>query len=255
MNTNCVKPSAKNLLKASLAFAAISVSLLQSASAATIPFFSKPGVLDPALWYVSSGWTNGPIQSCEWRANAVTAFMYTDGPAMRLTLSNKGGKVLPIGCGEFHTNARTGYGTYEASMKTAAGSGLNTSFFTYVGPPVGVASHDEIDFEFLGKNSKTVMVNYWVGGVSKDGTIINLGFDASAAFHTYSFIWSPTSIKWLVDGKVVHTTNAGWKMPTQPGRIYLSLWSGSAQANAWLGPFSYKAPVTADYHWVKFTPQ
>ena len=82
------------------------------------------------------------------------------------------------------------------------------------GPPLGVPSHDEIDFEFLGKDPTTVQLNYFVGGVPKDGTIIKLGYDASKSFHTYSFMWEPTRIRWYVDNKLVHETHAGWKMPT-----------------------------------------
>lgn len=223
---------------------------LQPANAATVPFFSHPGQIDKTLWYISNGWADGDIQSCEWRADEISV----DQSNIKITLDNKIGKVRPYGCGEIHTNQRTGYGTYEAVLRSAAGSGLNTAFFTYVGPPVGVPAHDEIDFEFLGKNSRTVQVNYFVNDKSQDGTVINLGFDAAAGFHSYSFTWEPTRIRWFIDGKQVHETKPGAKIPASPGRIYLSLWSGSKIINSWLGPFTYKGPYTAEYSSVKFTP-
>lgn len=37
-------------------------------------------------------------------------------------------------CGEIQTKGRYRYGTYEARMKAATGSGLNSAFFTYIGP-------------------------------------------------------------------------------------------------------------------------
>ena len=55
-------------------------------------------------------------------------------------------------CAEIRTKAAYGYGTYEVRMRGAAGAGVNSTFFTYVGPPFGEGlPHDEIDFEFLGK--------------------------------------------------------------------------------------------------------
>ena len=50
-------------------------------------------------------------------------------------------------------------------MKAAAGSGLNTGFFTYIGP-VHKQPHDEIDFEVLGKNPSKVQINQYVDGKS-----------------------------------------------------------------------------------------
>ncbi len=40
-------------------------------------------------------------------------------------------------------------------MKAATGSGLNSAFFTYIGP-TDKKPHDEIDFEVLGKNTGKV---------------------------------------------------------------------------------------------------
>ena len=218
------------------------------ASAQTIPFFKPYPYINDKIWYISNGWSNGDHQSCEWRKEAISVA----DKKLKLTLSDKGGAVRPIGCPEIHTNKRTGYGTYSARIKTAAGSGLNTAFFTYVGPSVGGGDHSEIDFEFLGKNSKTVQLNYFDKGIPQDGTIIELGFDASSDFHDYSFIWEPTKIRWYVDGKLVHQTKDGAKIPDNPGRIYLSLWSGSKTMNDWLGAFTYTKPVSAEFEWVKY---
>ena len=237
------------ILKIALLLSAFISLGLQTANAAPIPFFSKPGKIDGNQWYVSNGWANSDIQSCEWRKTAVSA----DKENLKLTLSDKGGKVRPHGCGEIHTNALSGYGLYEASIKPAAGSGLNTAFFTYVGPATGGAQHDEIDFELLGKNPHQVQVNYFVNGKSAGATTVDLGFDASETFHTYGFLWSKTIIVWFVDGKPIHQTKKGDVLPTNPGRIYLSLWSGSKAVNDWLGPFYYKKPVSAEYAWVKFS--
>src|SRR6202000_1172119 len=106
---------------------------------------------------------------------------------LQLKLSDKGGTVRPIGCGEIHTYAQTKYGRYEARMRTAAGSGLNTAFFTYVGPPQQVV-HDDIDVEFIGKPPDTVDITVWTNGIPNgaphsEAKRIPLGFDTSKAFH------------------------------------------------------------------------
>jgi endo-1,3-1,4-beta-glycanase ExoK len=231
-------------------FSIFSLLFSSTASAENIPFFKPYPYINDKTWYISHGWSNGDHQSCEWRKDAITVV----DNRLKLTLSDNSGSVRPIGCPEIHTNKRTGYGTYSVRMKTAAGSGLNTAFFTYVGPAVHEGDHSEIDFEFLGKNSKTVQLNYFDKGVPQDGKIIELGFDASADFHDYKFVWEPTKITWYVDGKFVHQTKAGAKIPDNPGRIYLSLWSGSKTVNDWLGEFNYTKPVSAEFEWVKYEP-
>lgn len=226
------------------------MSIISPAFAGEIPFFSTYPQIDGKHWYISSGWTNGDHQSCEWRDSAISVA----DKRIVLTLSSKGGKVRPIGCGEIHTQTPKGYGRYEARMRSAAGSGLNTAFFTYVGPPTGNPAHDEIDFEFLGKNPRQVQVTFWTNGQRNPPFDVDLGFDASKEFHNYAFEWRKDSIRWFVDDKLVHETPKGAVIPSNPGLLYMSLWSGSKVEDDWLGPFTYKGPVTAEYASVKYTP-
>ena len=207
--------------------------------------------IDGRKWYKSDGWTNGDHQSCEWRASAISVH----GGKMELRLSDNGGKVRPIGCAEIRTNERMGYGTYETRMRTAAGSGLNTAFFTFIGPPVGVPEHDEIDFEFLGKDPNSVSVTHFTNGKSTTGKVVALGYDASKDFHNYKFVWTKTKITWYADGKQIYESPQGTPIPRNETRIYFSLWSGSKVEDSWMGSFQYKEPVTAEVEWVKFTPE
>ncbi len=220
------------------------------AQAAEVPFFSRYPLLDTGKWYVSHGWSNGDHQSCEWRADHVSA---RDGH-LRLQLTNHGGRKRALGCAEVQSRATSKYGRYEARMRAAAGSGLNTAFFTYVGPPNGVAEHDEIDFEFLGKDPRSVQVTYWRKGKSSPQKIVPLGFDASAGFHDYAFEWDADEIRWYVDGKQVHETPKGADMPRNASRTYFSLWSGAASIDDWLGPFRYETPASAEIAWTRYTP-
>jgi len=206
--------------------------------------------IDKNRWYISNGWSNGEHQSCEWRADA---FSIEDNKLV-MTVSDQGGKVRPIGCPEMHTKTPTLYGRYEARMRTAAGSGLNTAFFTYTGKSYGAPAHDEIDFEFLGKAPTKVEVNYFANDQVVRGKIVDLGFDATKDFHDYGFDWSATGITWYVDGAVVYKTPKGAPVPRIPSYLFLSLWSGAAMEDSWMGPFTYTNPVTAEVAWTRFTP-
>jgi beta-glucanase (GH16 family) len=145
----------------------------------------------------------------------------------------------------------SGWGTV---IRTAEGSGLNTAFFTYVGPPHGVPEWDEIDFEFLGKAPNRVEANYVVNGKIIKGKIVDLGFDSSKDFHDYAIDWAPAGIKWFVDGKEVYETPQGAALPHNPGYLFLSLWTGSSIEDSWMGPFKYTQPMTAEAEWVRYTP-
>jgi endo-1,3-1,4-beta-glycanase ExoK len=205
---------------------------------------------DGRLWYISDGWANGDWQACEWRA---TALSINSDKKLQITLSDKGGKQRPIGCGEIRTKQVYGYGLYETRMRAAEGAGLNSAFFTYIGP----ANHqpwDEIDFEFLGKNPHAVETNFYTNGKSMGGTVVNLDYDATKEFHNYAIKWEPTKITWYVDGKLVHESPAGVAIPSHPSSLFFSLWAGGAQENNWMGEFKYTTPKTAEIEWAAYTP-
>ncbi|MEK6746104.1 MAG: family 16 glycosylhydrolase [Pseudomonadota bacterium] len=219
-----------------------------SAHAEDMQFFYGNKKIDTRNWYVSNGWSNGDYQSCEWREDALSA----NDKNLRITISDESGKIRPIACGEIRTKQLYSYGKYEARIKAAKGIGVNTAFFTYAGYPSKTV-HDEIDFEFLGKEPTKVQVNYWVDG-KQNPKILDLGFDSSADFHDYSFVWSPSKIKWFIDGKLVHETKDGDDMPSHPQNLFFSLWTSSKVMKDWMGEFTYEAPIDAQFSAVKYTP-
>ncbi len=232
------------------AAAAVLLSAPAAHAAGDLPLFLPYPKIDTNRWYIANGWTNGPVQSCEWRAEAFSGHDNN----LRLTLSDKGGKVSKISCAELQSTMKYGYGSFSSRIRVAKGSGLNTGFFTYIGPPQGSPVHDEIDFEFLGKDTTMVQLNYYINAKSQGAFFVKLGFDASEDFHDYTFVWQPDKIRWYVDNKLVHETADGVPIPTHPGKIHLTLWSGTPQVNDWLGPFEYKEDVSADFARVKYTP-
>jgi beta-glucanase (GH16 family) len=176
---------------------------------------------------------------------------------MTLTLNNQpcpsGCSNRPYASGEYRTNNLYGYGLYEGRFKAAKGSGTVTSLFTYTGASDG-QPWDEIDFEVLGKNTSQMQLNYFTNGVGGHETIINLGFDSSAAFHTYGFEYRSNYIKWFVDGVLVHTeTGSRGPLPSHNMKLMVNFWPGIG-VDGWLGPFTYTSPLSAQYDWLKYTP-
>ena len=178
---------------------------------------------------------------------------------MHLSIKNEPTTVdeveYPYTAGESRTHKLYGFGDFEVRMKPSNEVGTVSTFFTYTDEwniVNGEANtHDEIDIEFLGKDTTKVQFNYFVNGVGNHEYMYDLGFDASQAFHNYGFRWSADSITWLVDGKVAYqvTKSADNPLPTQAGRILSSYWPSSLEG--WSGAFSGSTTKTCDYEWFK----
>ncbi|MCX4312958.1 MAG: family 16 glycosylhydrolase [Clostridia bacterium] len=151
---------------------------------------------------------------------------------------------------EYRSRVKLGYGYYAVSMKAAAKSGVISSFFTYTGEPV----QDEIDVEFLGKDTTKVQFNYYTNGYGGHEYVHELGFDASEDFHEYAFDWQKNSIVWYVDGKAVY--KATRNIPSMPSEIIMNVWNGAGDGfNNWCGEFDGKnLPATAEYKWIAHKP-
>jgi beta-glucanase (GH16 family) len=203
-----------------------------------------------SAWVRSDGWGNGSPFNVGWRADHVL-FATSDAPAsgvMRLRLDNVRAGKYPYSSGEYRTADTVPYGTVRARMKPAKASGVVSSLFTYTGPSYNNDPWDEVDIEFLGKNTTQMQVNYFTDSVGGHEKLINLGFDASLAYHDYAFDWEPGSITWYVDGCPIHVEDGSrGALPTHPGRIFMNLWAGDRTTLSWLGQFAYSSPLYASY--------
>lgn len=195
-------------------------------------------------WQKADGYSNGGMFNCTWRSNNVS---FTNDGKLRLGLTSSAYNVFD--CGEYQSKYTYGYGLYEVSMKPAKNVGIVSSFFTYTGPAYGT-QWDEIDIEFLGKDTTKVQFNYFTNGVGGHEKVVDLGFDASAGFHTYAFDWQPGYIKWYVDGVLKHTATTN--IPSTPGKIMMNIWNGTG-VDSWLGSYNGANPLYAEYDWVKYT--
>ena len=210
--------------------------------------------LDQARWYVSDGWSNGSHQNCTWSTDQVKA---TNG------MLRVGFAPVPKGdrqyrCGEIQTRKAYGYGTFEGRFKTPSGSGLNAAFFTFIGPQQN-KPHDEIDFEVLLHDTDSVDTTTFVNGKSGDGTTgagqsVPLPHASDADFITYAFTWEPDRLRFYVDGELVRTMDNPAMIPSNPQRIFFSLW-GSDTLVDWMGAFApVTAPIAMEVDWVAYTP-
>lgn len=191
----------------------------------------------------SDGWSNGGMFDCTWSKNNV---QFSGG---KMNLSITGNSWQGYKGAEYRTTQAFGFGMYDVSMKPIKNDGVVSSFFTYTGPSDGTV-WDEIDIEFLGKNTNQVQFNYYTKGQGNHEYVYNLGFDASQSFHQYGFYWDRSSITWYVDKKPVYT--AYRDIPQTPGRIMMNVWNGKG-VDEWLNHYNGRAPLTAQYDWISYT--
>lgn len=230
---------------AAAAVAAVSLAVSSSAASKFTGSYFGSG-FDSYEWgtmEASDGWSNGGMFNCTWSKNNVR---FSGG---KMNLSITGNSWQGYQGAEYRTTQAFGFGMYDVSMKPIKNNGVVSSFFTYTGPSDGTA-WDEIDIEFLGKNTNQVQFNYYTNGHGNHEYVYNLGFDASQSFHQYGFYWDRNSITWYVDKKPVYTATRD--IPSTPGKIMMNVWNGTG-VDEWLGHYNGRAPLTAQYDWISYT--
>ncbi|KAF9934768.1 hypothetical protein FBU30_000062 [Linnemannia zychae] len=158
----------------------------------------------------------------------------------------KGGTVITIGrdsdskpysCGELiHREEDLGYGHYSIDMIASNVVGQVTSFFL-------IANDDtEIDIELTGLNNRIGWMNIWHNH-RQNPISIDLPFDTSKGWHTYSFEWRKHYVAWSVDGHVVlNRTDIPTTSPDDTSyRLAINSWTQiNPEVNIkWAGQFKY----------------
>lgn len=206
---------------------------------------------DETTWQKADWNTSDPFYSA-WCPDQI-AF---DSGMLTITLEQKACHGKTHAGGNMATYSTYTYGRYTVRMKAGDANGTISSFFTYTGPyETTPTEHDEIDFEIFGKDPTQMQVNYWRND-HEHPQVIDLGFDASADFHVYSFEWHRDYIKWYVDDILVHTVTENGlddndSLPYLPSKIMFNLWAGTG-IDAWAGAYIDGTSTTAVYDYVKY---
>ena len=212
----------------------------------TVAFETDLDEYEAKMFEIANAWSNGYMFDCTWRRDNIT---FENG-IMRLTIDTDGVNASPRWSGsEYRTKKFYSYGLFEVKMKPIKNNGVVSSFFTYTGPSDS-NPWDEIDIEFLGRDTTKMQLNYFTDGVGDHEYMHDLGFDASEEFHTYAFEWLPDSITWYVDGEAIYTATDN--IPSTPGKVMMNVWPGTG-VDGWLKPFDGTVPLTAEYDWIRVT--
>lgn len=211
--------------------------------------------LDSRRWHVADYDFDHPHFDTDWRRRQVQH----EGSASRLALVIAPSAAPPparrnrFEGASLRRRETSGFGRYEAHIKPARGAGLVTGFFLYTGPYYGTR-HDEIDIEFLGRNTRIMQVSWFVDGVLQTRQI-PLGFDAAARPRRYAFEWWPDRLRWFVGAQLVfEVTRRQAHLPEVPGYLYLNLWAAAPSLADWAGRASPQTRGKARINEVQFTP-
>lgn len=151
------------------------------------------------------------------------------------------------------------YGYFTTRMKSDIIHGSVSSFFLINKWQPTDWIHKEIDIEFLGKNLEAVqltthLINTKTNSYQSSTITVPLQFSIDQAFHDFSILWTPDSVAWFADEKLLHVEKKF--VPDEPLQIFMNHWNASASSSGimdWLGGLinPNDLPSTVSYSQVK----
>ena len=144
--------------------------------------------------------------------------------------------VLILG-GHLQTKEAFTYGRFECSMKPAYGSGIISSFFTFYDGSDFRTNWNEIDFEFLGRNTNAIDTNIirTVNGYTDKNINVKhvaLNKRSSDVFWKITLEWYPDIVVWRVNDVVIRTMSV---VLSRPQKLMMNIW---ADSSSWAGEFN-----------------
>ena len=162
----------------------------------------------------------------------------------------------PYRGGELRTINTYRYGRYEVRMKSAQGSGVVSSFFTYrdywADGYTSSEHWNEIDLEWLGNHDDKVQTNLIIQNAWDLPELIDIDINPHEDFHTYAFEWTPSYIAFFIDEEMIRwVDNFYADSMYHYQKIMMNIWQSTS--TSWVGQFdSNILPVYAFYDWVKY---
>ena len=168
-----------------------------------------------------------------------------------------------IASAELATGNSYKYGKFEASVQYAGASGVISTFFLWKQSSENInVSWNEVDFEKAGSQcggTCKMQLNFIGGlpgpeGYEKYVDLSNL--DICNEFHTYAFEWTPTEVRYTVDGvemqKIVGSRLEDFNNDVGDGmEFHFNLWPGDKNFG---GHFSQSSlPVYQYVDWVRYS--
>lgn len=149
----------------------------------------------------------------------------------QLTFREQTTAVRLFTSGAIVTQQKLLFGKFITTLKPTNAPGLVTGMFLHRNSP-----HQEIDIEFLGKDTTKMLVNVFYNpglegtkleyGYRGTPVLIDLGFDGSKEFHQYEIEWHENILRWHVDGHVVYE-RVQWDptpIPNLPMEFNVNIW-------------------------------
>ncbi len=209
--------------------------------------------------WLLSNWGAGQTLNMDWQADNVTKL--ADGTTV-LTLDRTGTAAgKPYAGGEIQSTDADTFGTWEYVAKAPEMvDGAVFGMFLYQAD----YRDDwlEFDFEFVGKDTTEVQVTVHMEDPSGKhiaaSTVVDLWFDASQEFATYTINVDHDSAEFLINGRQVAQFSAK-DMPdgqwdTGPMKSYVDLWSADSRYTDWTGTWASNNPPLKGYVWDASTP-
>jgi beta-glucanase (GH16 family) len=153
---------------------------------------------------------------------------------------------------ELRTTATMLYGKFEVRLKSAAGSGLLSSFFTYYDGGGLPANWNEIDIEIMGRYTDQVQFNTITNNRINHVQSVETVFNPHESFHTYAIAWTPDYAAWSIDGyEVYRQTGSHIQELIRAQKLMMNIWPPTSVE--WAGTWDESIlPVYAYYDWIKY---
>ncbi len=211
--------------------------------------FKEPFLrLDRRQWAVADYDFSHPKFDTDWRKNLAQIDQ-----GLSLGLRPQKGHANRFAGASVRRQKPTGFGRYDVVIQPARGAGIVTGFFTYTGAGYGTR-HDEIDIEFLGKNTRKIHLAVFVDGRMWN-RFVDLEFDAADKPRRYGFEWGADFVRWYVEERMIWELLADeHPIPQIPGRVFTNIWAADRSISAWAGATKPGVFGTAQVRRVQFEP-